>query len=910
LGETATEGDMELAGTEQTEIFESVPEPIQESAAEKTELGLSDTVEAESETGVTVTREETLDATITDTAASIDLDEGADDSDQLSKIEITNDKSAIKPVKERTKMIYRWVVQQLDQQEKKQDWIAAVFIVKSDIVQKSDFDTMYQCAVMPTGPIAKLNQIIIKAYIPHIRNVAGLPSNADEIEDTDAAGLSRNEVLMNARKLAGQLSGAVSLLKGDVLLQMPEVNSDVEIFHLMRDEASLGRLRDALEHWTATVRDLLDETRARVPSAKGCLAEIEFWRDRFTALDRVYEQLHGSERFGKIVKLMQACLEGEYSQFDHWFQELMKLHTEAKDNVKFLSTLERHFKMLQDAPIAAVLESLNGLMNGLRMVWVLSRHYNTDQRMSQLMSRIAQELADRVIHEVNIKELFNEASMMHIIAKFAEARHLMESFKTTYMKTREKIEQSGRDLRWEFDKKILFGQTDYISQRLQDLEAIAETIDTFRVFFGPALRKVIGDAQSIERMLEDVNGMLRPIFEMSFPVFNREYAMQWEELHNNFLKSVEHIDIEAKHLITRSFSELRSTESALQLLNLFSSIKCRDAITSAMKDKLAEILVNFSKDIVDSEKIFKECSELFDRLLSGDNTADPPISKNQPPVTGAIMWSRGLFQRVKKTMLQFQSYEHMKKSDQGQAATKQYIDFGRRIRDFENTHYNAWKVKTEQEIIDLLKSPILRITNEDKMDVNFPAQLSQIIREAKGLDKLGFLIPETALHVALQEEKYIKLVQDIKRMVRNYQSTIENIDPSLKEICTQNVQNLKSGLSLGFTALNWNSLGIKDFIEKSQTRLQIFQSVLRAIEKNAGTIHDILREISDEHLMPSEEDLLEGMSEGIDLHDLVSRIEKHRVEVVDRLVQKHSQITPLINKVCKTFESSILPKVF
>ena len=854
---------------------------------------LSVTVKTEPDTGVSVTREDSENRIpdATDQVDGTNVEQGNMDGEES----IPHDAILKQKIQERTKIIYRWIVQLLTESSKP-EWKSAVYILKTDVAQKGNLDVMYQCIVLPAAPVAKLNQIISKSFIPHIRNIAGIPST-DDSGGVEGSGLSRNEVLLNARKLAGQLSGAVSLLKGDVSLQMPEVNVDGELFHLVRNEESMGKLKDTLEHWTTTVRDLLEETRARVPSAKGCLAEIEFWRDRFTALDRVYEQLHGSERFGKVAKVMQACLEGEYSQFDHWFQELMKLHTEAKDNVKFLSTLERHFKMLQDAPIASVLESLNGLMNGLRMVWVLSRHYNTDQRMSQLMSRIAQELADRVIAEVNVRELFRESSMMNIIAKFAESRNLMESFKATYMKTREKIEQSGRDLRWEFDKKVLFGQTDYIAQRLHDFEVMAETIDTFRVFFGPALRKVIGDAQSIDRMLEDVNSMLQPVIDMDFPVFNREFAMQWEELHGNFLKSVDHIDVEAKLLITRSFAELRSTESALQLLSLFNSIKCREAITSAMKDKLAEILQSFSKDIVESERLFKECSQLFERLLAGDNMVDVPIAKNQPPVTGAIMWSRGLFQRVKKTMLQFQSYDHMTKSEQGIAATKQYIEFGRKIRDFENTHYSAWKQKTEQEIGDLLKSPILIITKEEKMDVNFPSQLSQIMREAKGLDKLGFVIPETALHVALQEEKYIKLVQDIKSMIRNYQSTIENIDPSMKEICTQNVQNLKSGLSLGFTALNWNSLGIKDFIEKSQTKLMIFQTVLRAIEKNAGTIHDILREISQERLMPSEADLVDGNIDGLDLQDLVSRIEKHRVEVVEVLVQKHSQITPLLNKV-------------
>jgi dynein heavy chain, axonemal len=874
--------------TEEKSAPENHPDSQQDVPAEQK---LSESMKTEPETGVSVVRE--------DTEQNIGSGENVDGNSEKEHLEGEESFEKSPPIEkksaERIRIVYRWIVQLLTEQYTRPEWKAAVFIVKNETVQKGSFESNYHCAVLPSGPVAKLNQIIAKTFIPHIRSVAGIASTADE--DFESSGASKNEVLVNARKLAGQLSGAVSLLKGDISLQMPDVNLDGEVYNIVKNEESLGRLRYTLEHWTSTVRDLLEETRARVPSAKGCIAEIEFWRDRYSALDRVYEQLHGSERFGKVVKIMQACFEGEYSQFDHWFQELMKLHTEAKDNVKFLSTLERHFKMLQDAPISAVLESLNGLMNGLRMVWVLSRHYNTDQRMSQLMSRIAQELADRVIAEVNVKELFRESSMTTIIAKFTESRNLMESFKATYMKTREKIEQSGRDLRWEFDRKILFGQTDYIAQRLHDFEAIAETIDTFRVFFGPALRKVIGDAQSIERMLEDVNSMLQPIINMDFPVFNREFAMQWEELHSTFLKSVDHIDVEAKLLITRSFAELRSTESALQLLSLFNSIKCRDAITSAMKDKLAEILSTFSKDIVESDKLFKDCSQLFERLLDGDNEVDVPIAKNQPPVTGAIMWSRGIFQRVKKTMLQFQSYDHMTKSDQGIATTKQYIEFGRKIRDFENKHYNAWKLKTELEIGDLLKSPILRITNDDKMDVNFPPQLSQIMKEAKGLDKLGFVIPETALHVALQEEKYIKLVQDIKSMIRNYQSTIENIDPSMREICTQNVQNLKSGLSLGFTALNWNSLGIKDFIEKSQMKLMIFQTVLRAIEKNAGTIQDILREISLERLMPTEAELFDGNVDGLDLQDLITRIEKHRVEVVESLVQKHSQITPLLNKV-------------
>lgn len=36
------------------------------------------------------------------------------------------------------------------------------------------------------------------------------------------------------------------------------------------------------------------------------------------------------------------------------------------------------------------------MMNAIRMVWVISRHYNTDERMVPLMELIAEEIACKV----------------------------------------------------------------------------------------------------------------------------------------------------------------------------------------------------------------------------------------------------------------------------------------------------------------------------------------------------------------------------------------------------------------------------------------------------------------------------------------------------------------------------------
>ena len=60
----------------------------------------------------------------------------------------------------------------------------------------------------------------------------------------------------------------------------------------------------------------------------------------------------------------------------------------------------------QGSNFAVVLDTIPSMMNALRMVWIISRHYNKDDRMVPLMKRIAWELANRVACVIVISEIF------------------------------------------------------------------------------------------------------------------------------------------------------------------------------------------------------------------------------------------------------------------------------------------------------------------------------------------------------------------------------------------------------------------------------------------------------------------------------------------------------------------------
>lgn len=69
---------------------------------------------------------------------------------------------------------------------------------------------------------------------------------------------------------------------------------------------------------------------------------------------------------------------------------------------------------------------------------------------------------------INIRTILQKSpeAAKHMVT---EARKVLESWHATYMDVRHRIEESGTDHRWEFDRKRLFEQTNYMARVCGDL---------------------------------------------------------------------------------------------------------------------------------------------------------------------------------------------------------------------------------------------------------------------------------------------------------------------------------------------------------------------------------------------------------------------------------------------------------
>ena len=336
----------------------------------------------------------------------------------------------------------------------------------------------------------------------------------------------KNELLLTLQRFTSHINHTVIQVAGETRLQIPEELSELNVlepYQVAADSKIISKLSVLGQEWINTVAGALGKEQKKVPAGNGPLAEIEFWKDRSSSLSTLYEQLN-LPIVHKIVQTLNLANASTSSPLEFQLSELNKFYAEAKDNVKFLSTLERHFKHLVIGSLSSVEDSLMSLMNAIRMVWIISRHYNRDERMVPLMSRIAWEISNKVSNIVNIHTILREPSN-ETKTKILHAKSLLESWSSIYFKVRDRIEQSGRDQRWEFDRRKLFEHTNYMSLRCADLHEIAEVMDQFYSIFGPELKAVTGDPQAIDEVIKRVEALIIPFETIPFDIFDKNAGL-------------------------------------------------------------------------------------------------------------------------------------------------------------------------------------------------------------------------------------------------------------------------------------------------------------------------------------------------------------------------------------------------
>ncbi len=578
--------------------------------------------------------------------------------------------------------------------------------------------------------------------------------------------------------------------------------------------------------------------------------ELQYWRNRMQRLSSISGQLRRRECQVVVAVLSTICRSDSMDQstqrisalLRRWKQmdiDIMEAAVEAKDNIKYLVTLERFIEPLYSGTPVTILDTLLALMNSIKMIYTISCYYNTTEHLTSLFTKITDQMIENCKQYIlNLGESVGDgcdvngglwdASLQELVPRLQDCLKLNSAYQEHYHITKAKILENTQGRQLECDEKEIFGHYDLFCRRLVKLIGLFTTINQFKALEQNKLEGMKGLNDRFYSILQGFKKKKHILLDFHCNNFDRDYV--------EFNVTISNLEESLKEFINESFENITNIGYSLQLLHKFQSIFRRDNIKNDLDSKLNIIFQTFGMEL-------EQVQELYERQKT-----DPPIPRNQPPVAGNIMWSRHLLQRIEEPMRQFESNPNVLAGKDAKRIIKMYNQIARTLVAFEYLWFQAWVKTIDQAKSGLQATLIIRHPDDGKLYFNFDQEIMQLIREAKCLSSMGLNIPESAKIVLFQEEKFKRYYDKLNWALTKYNTIVMKVIPMTALVLRPHFNDLEYKLRPGMITLTWTSMNIETFqnqVHTSLNRLDEFVSnindiVENRIEKNLGVVSKVL----------------------------------------------------------------------
>jgi len=332
-------------------------------------------------------------------------------------------------------------------------------------------DTTVSYGELTPGLLGVFKTSLESAYLPLIQESADTWGKLKEEK-------KKAEFFDQTSEFITMLAKQLNNLKGDAELKQPAFNFDPydlkpAVYAKLAGHGDLAKDSVILmQGWYQKIKGYLTsnnpDTLGELQPNEGPRVEIEYWGRRLLTLQSVLDQLKTKAgkgvqgvvlAFKKIAK--DDALKDVTDLLTAWSElepQLNDAMNEAADNVKFLSNFDKFLEPLTKGTPMMVQDALPTLMSAMKMVYTLSRHYGTPQRMTGLFLRMTNEMiancrrylngGDRV---VNPKKIWTNKPA-DLIANFKMCIGLMEAYKKEYQATKEKLLTIPKGRQFTFDE--------------------------------------------------------------------------------------------------------------------------------------------------------------------------------------------------------------------------------------------------------------------------------------------------------------------------------------------------------------------------------------------------------------------------------------------------------------------------
>jgi dynein heavy chain len=170
-------------------------------------------------------------------------------------------------------------------------------------------------------------------------------------------------------------------------------------------------------------------------------------------------------------------------------------------------TLDRQFRNLSQGSLKSIEETLPSLLNGLKLIWTISRHISQkEEEFEYILEGISNEICSKVRMEIDIKKIFNEKPIEMALGRIDQAVIVLENWYSQYKKTQIEIESTGSTPRWEFsNSRAIFHKPNHMVVIIKNIGEACKVLKEFKAILGKELKQVTGSSDTIDAVSARVN---------------------------------------------------------------------------------------------------------------------------------------------------------------------------------------------------------------------------------------------------------------------------------------------------------------------------------------------------------------------------------------------------------------------
>jgi dynein heavy chain len=445
--------------------------------------------------------------------------------------------------------------------------------------------------------ITSLNVVINQVFKPLV----------DRLDNTDWQSCEdeqKREFTQVFDKFANELKDALKSIQSNISLEAYDKKweNDAKITPNTKslNPDMIADFERLFNDWSEKIAAAIEETENERKEDKeaGPRNEIEFWRQRMRKLTGISEQLK-SKNCRTVIDVLDTSQKpgGEQSlgkpreklnmALQNWRSLEIKVTenlNEAKDNVKYLSTLDKFIEPLYDGTPDSIKDTLPALMNSIKMIHTIARYYNTNDRMTGLFVKITQQMINNCKHNIlyfrRIKEgtmnqgkkIINDDVLWNhddyppeeLIPVLKSCLELNQAYQKQYEITKERLMNMPKGKQFEFSPNQIFGKFDLFCRRVSKLIELFGTIQQFRTLEKHNLENIGGILQQFNGYVSSFKKKNHKLLDFHNNTFDRDFV--------EFNVDVSNVETELQRYIDKNFEVITSIEDSLKLLRKFQAI--------------------------------------------------------------------------------------------------------------------------------------------------------------------------------------------------------------------------------------------------------------------------------------------------------------------------------------------------